>query len=182
MAQDSVRVQAPAVAGDGTSYQLPTVRLRFGYLSFNEVLQSMPEYKQVQRSLNALRAKYEAEQRRAEQEFNLKYEEFLEGQHDFPETILRKRQTELKQLIERNVAFKAECREEIAKAEAEQMAPLRIRLSAALERVGLEQGLAFILNTDKDALPFIHPALGVDISQLVKQTIQIQNTVKSVIN
>ena len=77
--------------------QLPV--LKFGYLSYDSAIHAVPGYALVQQSMNDLRAQYEAEQKRAEQDFNLKYEEFLEGQRDFPETILRKRQTELKELL-----------------------------------------------------------------------------------
>ena len=73
----------------------------------------------AQQKLSDLRAQYNAELQRVEQDFNTKYEEFLEGQREFPETILRKRQTELKELLERNIAFKNESRRELEKAEAE---------------------------------------------------------------
>ena len=69
----------------------------------------------AQQKLSDLRAQYNAELQRVEQDFNTKYEEFLEGQREFPETILRKRQTELKELLERNIAFKNESRRELEK-------------------------------------------------------------------
>ena len=142
--------------------------LRFGYLSYGQVLKSMPDYALVQKALANERAKYEAELKRVEQDFNLKYEEFLEGQRDFPETILRKRQTELKELLERNVSFKTKSRQELAEAETRAMAPLRERLDALLAQIGQEYGYAFILNTDANAVPFINPVMGDDINQLVK--------------
>ena len=111
-----------------------------------------------------------------------KYEEFLEGQRDFPETILRKRQTELKEMMERNIAFKKDIREQLAIAEAKLFDPLKELLTSALTKIAIENGYAFILNTDQNAVPFIHPALGVDINQQVKQTLIEQNTVRSVIN
>ena len=120
----------------------------------------------LRRRLNA--KEEQAEQKRVEQDFNLKYEEFLEGQRDFPETILRKRQTELKELLDRNVSFKAKGRQELAEAEVKAMAPLRKRLEAALSKIGRERGYAFILNTDAGAVPFINPDMGDDINQLVK--------------
>lgn len=143
--------------------------LKFAYLSYEEALRSMPGYKLAQQSLGDLRAQYEAEQKRVEQDFNMKYEDFLEGQRDFPETILRKRQTELKELLERNMAFKAEVRQQLAKAEAEAMDPLKERLAEVLAQIGLERGYAFILNTDGNTVPFIHPAMGEDINQLVQE-------------
>jgi len=132
---------------------------RFGYLSYDSALVSMPDYALAQQKLNELRAQFEAELKRVELDFNTKY--------DYPQTILRKRQTELKELLERNVAFKAEIRQEMAKAEAEAMEPLKEKLNEVLTRLGLEQGYAFILNTDAGAAPFVHPAFGVDISQEV---------------
>ena len=145
------------------------LQLRFGYLSYDSVLVAMPGYALVKNTLANMRSQYEAEMKRVEQDFNLKYEEFLEGQRDFPETILRKRQTELKELLERNVAFKAEVRQQLAKAEAEAMAPLKERLAEVLAQIGLERGYAFILNTDGNTVPFIHPAMGEDINQLVQE-------------
>lgn len=150
--------------------QLPV--LKFGYLSYDSAIHAVPGYALVQQSMNDLRSQYEAEQKRAEQDFNLKYEEFLEGQRDFPETILRKRQTELKELLERNVAFKAESRRELQKAEAEAMAPLKARLAEVLAAIGHQYGYAFILNTDVNAVPFIHSEMGEDVSGRVVELLE----------
>ena len=49
---------------------------------------AMPDYAVAQQKLSDLRAQYNAELQRVEQDFNTKYEEFLEGQREFPETIL----------------------------------------------------------------------------------------------
>ena len=49
--------------------------LKFAYLSYEEALRSMPGYKLAQQSLGDLRAQYEAEQKRVEQDFNMKYED-----------------------------------------------------------------------------------------------------------
>ena len=159
-----------------------TRAIRFAYVSYSQALQSVPGYNLAQQSLSNLRAKYEAELKRAEDEFNLKYEEFLEGQRDFPETILRKRQTELKELLERNLAFKNEIREQLSTEETKLMAPLKQYLDSVLAQIGFERGYAFILNTDANAVSFIHPALGVDINELVRQTIINQTTIKSVVH
>ena len=140
---------------------------KFGFLSYETVLKSMPEYAVVQKQMDDLRALYEAETRRVEDEFNHKYEEFLEGQREFPKTILQKRQAELQELMEKNITFKENSRQELAEAEKKAMAPLKIRLIELLGKIGRERGYAFILDTDVKALPFINPAMGEDINQLV---------------
>lgn len=144
----------------------------FGYLSYDQVLKSMPEYVITQKKMADLTAQYEAETKRVEDEFNTKYEQFLEGQRDFPPTILQKRQSELEELMEKNIAFKEESRQLLATAEQEAMAPLHEKLAAAIQQVGTSRGLAFILNTDQNAVPFINPSMGIDVTEAVLQLIE----------
>ena len=75
--------------------------VKFGYFSYAEVLASMPDKAIVEKNLAELRAKYDAETKRVENEFNAKYEQFLEGQRDFAPTILQKRQAELQELMKK---------------------------------------------------------------------------------
>ena len=146
--------------------------LKFGFLSYEAALQSMPDYTLAQNKLADLKAQYQTEAKRVEDEFNRKYEEFLEGQREFPKTILQKRQSELQELMQKNIAFKQQSLDELAKAEQEAMAPLRIKLIEALGKIGRERGYAFIVDTDQKALPFINPAMGEDINQTVQDALK----------
>ena len=146
--------------------------MKFGFLSYEAALQSMPDYTLAQNKLADLKAQYQTEAKRVEDEFNRKYEEFLEGQREFPKTILQKRQSELQELMQKNIAFKQQSLDELAKAEQEAMAPLRIKLIEALGKIGRERGYAFIVDTDQKALPFINPAMGEDINQTVQDALK----------
>jgi outer membrane protein len=148
------------------------ITMKFGFLSYEAALQSMGEYALVQKQMTDLRTQYEAETKRVEDEFNAKYEDFLEGQREFPKTILQKRQTELQELMQKNIEFKQNSIQELAKAEQEAMAPLRIKLIETLGNIGRERGYAFIVDTDQKALPFINPAMGEDINQLVQNALK----------
>lgn len=145
---------------------------RFGFLSYGTALVSMREYEAAQQKMADLRSQYQAETKRVEDEFNRKYEEFLDGQHDFPKTILQKRQTELQELMEKNIAFKENSRQELAAIEKNTMAPLKIRLIELLGKIGRERGYAFIIDTDTNALPFINPEQGDDINELVQNALK----------
>ena len=134
--------------------------LKFGYLSYNAVMQAMPEYAAMQNSMAELRQKYEAEQKRVEDDFNKKYEEFLDGQKSYPKTILQKRQSELQEMLDKNIAFKKESQRLLSQAEEEAMAPIRVRLAEVLDAIGRERGYAFIV------------AMGEDISAAVKGLLQ----------
>jgi outer membrane protein len=146
--------------------------LKFGYLSYATALQAMPEYAAMQNNMAELRQKYEAEQKRVEDDFNKKYEEFLDGQKSYPKTILQKRQSELQEMLDKNIAFKKESQRLLSQAEEEAMAPIRVRLAEVLDAIGRERGYAFIVNTDEKATLWLNPAMGEDVSAAVKALLQ----------
>ena len=141
--------------------------IKFGYLSYESVLKTMPAYGAVMMRMDSLRSAFNAEMQRVENEFNRKYEDFLEGQKDFPRTILLKRQTELQEMMQKNLSFKQQLQKELTDTEAQLMAPLRIHLNEVIATIAREQKLALVINTDANACPFIEPMLGVDLNSAV---------------
>jgi outer membrane protein len=148
---------------------LASAQVKFGFLSYSQALQSMPDYALAKENLAKLEEQFETEMKRAEEEFNKKYEEFLEGQQEFAVSIRNKRQSELQELMQKNMAFKQEARRLLKNAEADAMKPLHEKLKAVLARVGQQRGLAFILNTDGDALPYVDPAQGEDVTEVINR-------------
>ena len=146
--------------------------LKFGYLSYNAVLQAMPEYTAMQNDLAQLREKYEAEQKRVENDFNKKYEEFLDGQKSFPKTILQKRQSELQEMLDKSVAFKKESQRLLKQAEEDAMAPVMVRLAETLDTIGKARDYAFIVNIDEKVALWLNPSLGEDITATVIEQLQ----------
>lgn len=163
--------QNPAVeAQQATTAAQPV--LRFGYFSFEQVFHTMPGYAIAKHNMDELRGKYDEETKRVETEFNSKYEEFLDGQRSYAKSILEKRQAELRELMEKNIAFKAEAARLLKKAEKEAYAPLKAKMNAALQQIGKENGFAFILNTDNNATPYLSAEMGVDITEALKEKIK----------
>lgn len=144
-----------------------SAQVKFGYLSYSEAIKAMPEYAVMQQNLASLRTQYADETKRSEEEFNEKYQLFLEGQKELDEPILQKRQAELQELLSKGVLFKAEAERLLKQAEADMYAPLKSRLDSVLRSFGMEMGYAFILNTDGGALPFVNPEYGEDITAAV---------------
>lgn len=151
------------VYGQEQSQTIP----QFGYLSYNEVFSQMPEYISAQQQFQQLRSKYDAEATRSEEEFQRKFAEFMQGQHDFPPSIMQKRQAELQELMEKSISFRQESQKLLAEAEAALKQPAIDKLNAAIQAVGAEKGLLFILNTDGNACPFVHPQAGVNVTNFV---------------
>ena len=164
----SVILSTVALAQTATDADLNAEKTAiFGYFSYEQALQAMPEMAAVKTHLQKLREQFDAEMQRAEEDFNRKYEDFLEGQRSFEPSIFKKRQAELTDMMQKNMAFKEEAKEQLRKAEEEAMKPLKSKLAAAIAAVGRQKSLAFILNTDNNALPYVDTFLGQDVAEAI---------------
>jgi len=167
-AQDVTPVQslpatAKSLAAVSTTH-VSRMELSFGYFSYNDVLHNMSGYAEAEKRIADMRATYQQELSRSEEEFSRQFGEFIEGQQTFPENILLKRQKELEQLMDGSLKFRAEARQLLEKSEAETMRPLRQRVENAVARLGMERGYAFILDTDKGSFPFVSGTIGTDVT------------------
>lgn len=154
------------------SAESPVKQAFIGYLSYDSVLTAMPQFAIVKKQMEEMTAQYDAELKRVEDEFNQKYEAFLDGRKDFPRTILLKRQTELQQLMQRNVEFREQSRLELQQARTDAEAPLRSQLNEAIAAVARQHHIIVVVNTDANACPFFDPAFAVDMSADVQNELQ----------
>lgn len=161
---DSVQSIAPS------EYNSPKVV--YAYFSYNSVLTSMPDYVEAERMLDGLKAKYEAEAKRSADDFNTKYTEFVEGEKTFAPAIRAKRQQELEELIDKNMAFRDESRRLLDSAREEALRPVRQKLQRAIEKVGRDNGFAFIVNTDNNGLPYANPSYTVNVTNIIKEALR----------
>lgn len=143
--------------------------IKFGYANCDSLLIQMPEYAAVQQQMDALKEKYQTEIDYNERTFKRNFTEFLEGQKNFTDNILLKRQRELQTQLRAGLSFRHEADSLLRAAEAEMLAPLRSRLRTALHAVGLEHGYEYILDTAREGVPFIHPGVGEDCTAYVRE-------------
>lgn len=141
---------------------------KYGAVSYDALLKAMPEYAEVQRQLDGLRKKYEEEAAYNERVFKRMFGEFLQGQKDFPQNILLKRQRDLQDEMEKGLAFRREADSLLVRAEQNMLVPVRQRLEQAIRLVGLEKGYEFIINTDLNAYPYVHATLIEDANEAVR--------------
>ena len=143
--------------------------IKYGRLDYDSLLTSMPEYTQVQEQLASLRQQYDKEAAYNEANFKRLFADFLQGQKDFPQNIMLKRQRELQDAMEKSLAFRRSCDSLLVRAEADLLAPLFVKLNAAIQAVGMERGYECIVNTAAGTHPFLHPSLTEDAAPFVIQ-------------
>lgn len=146
---------------------LLTAQNRFGYYSHSRVLESVPGYHRSIEEYELLKQRCNAEIERNEQELTRKYVAFLDGQQDFPELILRKRQKELQQMVDNSVLFRDQLKGWLRQAKDSLLAPHNAAIEAALEKVCLRKELAYAIDNDEFKFRYVNPDFGVDITSLI---------------
>ena len=152
----------------GTAHKVQAqTQYQFGFLSYEKVLKSMPDYAKAQNSIQALKQKFDEEAKYNEEKFRSLFADYLQGQKKFPEQIMLKRQKELQVAMEQGISFRQDGQRMLQKAEADMLRPLEQQLDSVLSLIGRENGLLFIGNTDNKSFPFVHSESGLDITEIV---------------
>ncbi len=138
---------------------------KFGFFSYNAVLDSLPQYKVAMDSYDMLKQRCLKEIDHNEQELTRFYVAFLDGHRDFPEPILRKRQKELQQLIDNSIAFRDELKAWLRHAKDSLTASSRLLVDSALVRVCTELSLSYVIDTDNGGYRYINPLFGEDVTK-----------------
>ena len=149
-----------------------------GKISSKTILQNMPQYKAMQNSMKALKAQYEAEAKKSEEDFQRKFEEFMHGQKDFPKTILEKRQNELQNMLEANADFRIKVQSLLAEAEKSLLADVMAEMSDAVTSAAQARGISIVFDVDGGSIPYMVSGLAVDLTSAVIQLLGVEEEVE----
>ena len=144
---------------------------KFGYFSYSEVLEALPQYAQAGEEYELLKQRCQEELDRNEQELTRLYVAYLDGHREFPEPILRRRQNELQQMVDNSVALRAQLKDWLSQARDSLLLPCTEAIDASLARVCAAYSLSYAIDTDIEAYKYINPEFGVDITALVIEDI-----------
>lgn len=145
----------------------------FGYFRYKKVVEQLPEYQQVCNDYAELKKKCDAEVTRNEEQLTRSYVAYLDGQNEFPEPILRKRQKELQELVDKSILFRQELQTWLTAAHDSLFAPLRAKVDDAVSRVCMHNNLAYVIDLDEAGYKFINPTCGFDITNALLGTLGI---------
>ncbi|WP_321333637.1 OmpH family outer membrane protein [uncultured Bacteroides sp.] len=144
--------------------------LKFGHVTSNEIITAMPEFTKAQADLQALQKKYTDEIQRTNDEFNKKYQEFQQAMQkdSLPQNIAERRQKELQDMMQRSEQFQQEASQNMQKAQTDLMAPITQKVDEAIKAVGEAEGMIYVFDLARTAIPYVNNKLSVDITPLVK--------------
>ncbi len=151
---------------------------KYGTLRYDSLLRAMPEYAEMQTQLKQLREKYDKEASYNEMTFKRQFAEFLQGQREFPQNILLKRQRDLQESMEKSLAFRNDADSLLQQAAEEMEQPIADLLDRAIRAVGAERGYECLVNLDAPSCLYLNPALTEDATPfVVKKVAELRMTV-----
>ncbi|MBP1612750.1 MAG: outer membrane protein (OmpH-like) [Bacteroidetes bacterium] len=144
--------------------------LKFGHVVSNEIITAMPEFAKAQADLQALEKKYTEEIQRTTEEFNKKYQEYQQAvqKDSLPQNIAERRQKELQDMMQRSEQFQQEAQQNMQKAQTDLMAPISKKVDEAIKAVGEAEGLTYIFDLARTAIPYVNEKVSVNVTPLVK--------------
>ncbi len=143
---------------------------KVAFVYTQEVMVTMPEYKEVQKKLTELGETYRKEGQVYDDEFKRKYADFIAQQDSLTENIKNRRMQELQELQERIQNYMQFVEEDMQKKQQELSQPVLEKLRTAIKAVGAEKGYLYIIepgallyfsNKVEDATPFVKAKLGI---------------------
>lgn len=147
----------------------PTL-LKVGYTSLGNILEQMPETKNVSSQITLLQTQSDNELKRLQKEYQDKYSAYEKGAAQMSEVIRKDRAIELDNLQTRIQEFARNAEETIQRRYNELIAPITKKAFEVIGEVAKENGYQFIVNTDPGSNPMsnlLFTASEYDVTKLV---------------
>ncbi len=147
---------------------------KFGRIDMNDVIQSMPEMKEVQTKFEQTQKDYEEQLEVMQVELNNKINDFQKASATLSDTQKQLKQRDIQELNERMQQFLQTAQQELEKAQVDLMAPLQQKADEAVKKVSKAESLVVVFQTG--TMVYIDEALTVDITAKVKSELGIVAT------
>lgn len=135
------------------------------------IFTEMPDTKAMQKELEALQKTFEESIESMKQELQKKYEEFVAKQDTYIESIKLRKQQEIQDINQRTQDLVRVAEEELQKKSQQLMVPIQQKIKDAINKVGTENGYAYIL--DAQAMLFVGTT-GIDATDLVRRKLGLK--------
>ena len=144
---------------------------KIAYVNIQDVYVSMPEYKQMQDSLQKSADEFQAELKSMSDEYSKKLSDYVNQQDSLNESIKQRRQAELEDIRQRASTFQESAAQKQDELQQKLSGPIQDKLQKAINEVGNENNFLYIANAG--AFLYASPS-AVDATPMIKKKLGIQ--------
>ena len=121
---------------------------KIAYFNPGEVMVLMPEWKAMTDSLQKLQAEYEREIEMLKEEYNTKYQAFMNESESLSESIKIRRMQEIQGIEERAALFGEDSQQRLMQTQQALMEPIQKKVRDAIQAVGAANNFLYILHIE----------------------------------
>ncbi|MBE6340058.1 MAG: OmpH family outer membrane protein [Bacteroidales bacterium] len=152
---------------------LTTSAQKFGHFDSQAFIETMPDYKDAQKTLDQKASTFENQMAALNEEFQKEYQAFQSKAQTMTEKELADKQQELQEMYQKVQTFNQTARESLQQDQQTLMKPILMRLQRAVQEVGAEGGFLYIFESKAGLTLFVSPVQSEDIAPLVKKKLGI---------
>lgn len=166
--------EAPAQQTSASDVVSPTF-MKLATVNVQELFDAMPEKATAEASLKNASDKYQAEYKTIQDEFNKKYADYQALANDAatPQTIKERRMQELQENDQKIQTFQRQAKLDLDELRKNLTAPIYAKIQKAVEDVGNEEGITYIIDTSDNRVVF-RGAGAIDVTAKVKAKLEAQ--------
>ncbi|MFM2305396.1 MAG: hypothetical protein RLZZ367_65, partial [Bacteroidota bacterium] len=145
---------------------------KYGHIDSDEILNSMPEFKQMNATLESKRKQYAYQLQRMYEEYEKKGKEFQEYGQSMMQAVAEERKYELDSLQMAISTFEGTAQGEVQKLQQKLLKPLNDKYLKVVSAVAKENGYTLIFDLSTNIVAY-YPENSGDITDLVKKKMGI---------
>ena len=120
--------------------------LKIGYTNTDYILSKLPEAKQIESELKTHRDQLGAQLQSKQQEFERKYQSFIDGQATMTDVVKNDVQSELQELQASIQKFAAEAEKSMQNKQIQLLAPVYEKIDGGIKEVAKEKGFSHVFS------------------------------------
>ncbi len=144
---------------------------KLGHINTNELLRQMPGRDTAQAELERYARELESTFMEMQDEFQRKYQEYLEKQETFSPLVRQSRERELESLQQRIMEFQESAQEDLMQQEERLLNPIIEKARAAIREVADENGFTYIFDTSGGSV--LYWERGENIMPMVREKLDL---------
>ncbi|MGM0612006.1 MAG: OmpH family outer membrane protein [Bacteroidota bacterium] len=147
---------------------------KIGHINTSKLLQIMPGRDTAQTALENYAKSLQNDLKTYQQEFEKKYQKYMEDEASMPELMKETRQEELMQMEERIRKYQESAQQDLQAKEQELLQPILQKAQDAIDKVAEENEFTYILDTSQGSVVFVGEK-GKDIMPMVRKELGIED-------
>lgn len=145
---------------------------KYGHINSGDILDAMPEFKQMNTTLDNKRQQYAYQLQRMYEDYQKKGKELNEYGNSMMQAVREERMLELDSLQQAITLFEGSAQGEVEKLQAKLLKPLNDKYLKVVEAIAKENGYAYIFDLSSGIVTY-HPENSGDVTDLVKKRMGI---------